>query len=265
MVSALQQSVEQKDTALRAKDELLQEKEREIRELQQSLRGKSGGGGVSTVPLKLEWRDGPRAPFPTYGRSVAVSQEVAYFCDGVSDTKVLMYNSMTQQWTVLPECPKRFFSIAVVNGLLTAVGGRKSLTAPTKSLLSLSQQKGWLLTQKKWIEQFPPMTYYHNSPAVATTNTSLIVAGGWGPDEDKAAVEVMDTETLHWSTLASLPHPLWQATAAICGGRMYIGGGIASSYKYEWTKSVLVCEVRAVSYTTATNTSTCTFLTSGEK
>ena len=231
VVSALQQSVEQKDTALRAKDELLQEKEREIRELQQSLRGKGGGGGVATVPL--EWRDGPRAPFPTHGASVAVSREVAYFRDGVSDTKVLMYNSMTQQWTVLPECPKKYFSIAVVNGLLTAVGGESSGTA-TKSLLSLSQQK--------WIEQFPRMTYYHNSPVVVTTNTSLIVAGGWGPDIEKAAVEVMDTETSHWSTVASLPHPRAQATAAICGGRMYIGGGVTSGSV--WTKSVLVCEVR---------------------
>ena len=194
VVSALQQSVEQKDTALRAKDELLQEKERQIRELQRSLRGKAEEGGVATVPLKLEWRDGPRAPFSTYGASVAVSREVAYFCDGVSNSKVLMYNSMTQQWTVLPECPKKFFSIAVVNGLPTAVGGKSSGTA-TKSLLSLSQQK--------WIEQFPPMTYCHNVPVVATTNTSLIVAGGWGPDEDKAAVEVM--------TLRHHTGPQWPA------------------------------------------------------
>ena len=241
VVSALQQSVEQKDTALQAKDELLQEKEREIRELRQSLRGKGGGRGVATVPLKLEWRDGPRAPFPTFGEPVAVSREIAYFCDCDSDTKVLMYNSMTEQWTVLPACPKKYFSIAVVNGLLTAVGGKSSGTA-TKSLLSLSQQKGGLLTQEKWIEQFPPMTYCHSSPAVATTNTSLIVAGGWGPDKEKAAVEVMDTETLHWSTVASLPHPLSEATAAICGGRMYIGGGLARGFG--WTKSVLVCEVR---------------------
>ena len=195
---------------------------------------------MATVPLKQEWRDSPRAPFPTFGESVAVSQEVAYFRDGVSDTKVLMYNSMTEQWTVLPECPKMYFSIAVVNGLLTAVGGQKSLSAHTKSLLSLKQE-GWLL-QEKWIEQFPPMTYCHSGPAVATTNTLLIVAGGWGPDEDKAAVEVMDTETLYWSTVASLPHPLSQATAAICGGRMYIGGGYKGDS--EWTKSVLVCEVR---------------------
>ena len=92
VVAALQQSVEQKDTALQAKDNLLQEKEREIRELQQSLRGTSEGD-VATAHLKLEWRDGPRAPCFTFGASVAVSREVAYFCDSASNSKVLMYNS----------------------------------------------------------------------------------------------------------------------------------------------------------------------------
>ena len=142
---------------------------------------------------------------------------------------------MTEQWTVLPDCPRKYFSIAVtvVNGLLTAIRGRTPSDTATKSLLSLSQQK--------WSKQFPPMTYYHNVPAVATTTTSLIVAGGQGLDEEKAAVEVMDTETLHWSTVASLPHPLQHATATICGGRMYIGSGLTDDMR---TKSVLVCEVR---------------------
>ena len=219
VVAALQQSVEQKD--------------QQIRELQQSVRGKGG-------PLKLEWRDGPRTPFGTYGESVAVSEGMAYVCDGVSGwTIVLMYNSWTGQWTVLPECSKRKFSIAVVNGLPTAIGGKHSDT-PTKTLLSLSHDPLLGISQQKWIEQFPPMTYYHNLPAVVTIDISLIVAGGWGPDQGKAPVEVMDTKTLRWSTVANLPHPRWQATATICGGRMYIGGGYSTSGT---TKSVLMCEV----------------------
>ena len=229
VVAALQQSVEQKY-------QLLQEKERQIRGLQQSVRGK---GASDAGPLKLEWRDGPRTPFGTLGESVAVSGGMVYCCDGVSCTKILMYNSKTGQWTVLPECPKRNFSIAVVNGLLTAIGGEHSDTH-TKTLLSLSHYRLLVISRQKWIEQFPPMTYYHYSPAVVTTDTSLIVAGGWDPDRDKAPVEVMDTKTLRWSTVASLPHPRWQATATICGGRMYFGGGYNGT---DWTKSVLMCEV----------------------
>ena len=225
VVAALQQSVVQKD-------QLLQEKERQIQELQQSREECDAG------PLKLEWRDGPRTPFGTFGEFVAVSKGMVYCCDFASGT-ILMYNSWTGQWTVLPECSKKKFSIAVVNGLLTAIGGKHSDT-PTKTLLSLSHDRLLGISRQKWTEQFPPMTYYHNDPTVATTDISLIVAGGWGPDRDKAPVEVMDTKTLRWSTVASLPHHRWQATATICGGRMYIGGGWNGT---DWTKSVLMCEV----------------------
>ena len=234
VVAALQQSVEQKDAELQAKAELLQEKERVIQDLQQRVRG-GERRGVATGPLRLEWRDGPRAPFKTFGESVAVNEGIVY-CYHHFNNKLLMFNSETGQWTVLQSCPKRFFSIAIVNGQLTAIGGEHSDTA-TKTLLSLPLNQ-LHTSQQKWTEQFPPMTYYHNSPAVVTTNTSLIVAGGFGPDEKKAPVEVMNTQTLHWSTVASLPHPLQQATAAICGSRLYLGGGAGS-----WTKSVLMCEV----------------------
>ena len=86
------------------------------------------------------------------------------------------------------------------------------------------------------------MTYCHNNPAIITIDTSLIVAGGWGPDERKAPVEVMDTQTLQLSTVASLPHPLEQATATICGDRLYLGGGFRTGSGT--TKSVLMCEVK---------------------
>ena len=237
VVAALQQSVDQKDTELQAKVELLQEKERVIQDLQQRVRGEERRD-VATGPLRLEWRDGPRAPFITYGESVAVNGGIVYCRDGVSNYKILMFNSETGQWTVLQSCPKRFFSIAIVNGQLTAIGGEHSDTA-TKTLLSLPLNQ-LDTSQQKWTEQFPPMTYYHNIPAVVTTNTSLIVAGGFGPHEKKAPVEVMNTQTLHWSTVASLPHPLSQATATICGSRLYLGSGYS---KGDWTKSVLMCEV----------------------
>ena len=132
----------------------------------------------------------------------------------------MMYNSETGKLAILPECPKRYFSIAVVNGLLTAIGGEQlSDGKATKTLFSPTEQQ-------KWTEQFPPTTYYHNCPAATCTSTSLIAARGWGPDEKRAPVEVMDTNTLCWSTAASLPHPWCQATAIICGDRMYMVGRV---------------------------------------
>ena len=230
VVAALQQSVEQKDAAIR-------EKVREIQELQQRVRERERTG-VATGPLKLKWRDGPSAPFATYGYSVAVSGDVVYGRDASSSAKVLMFNWRTGQWTVLPECPQTLFSIAVVNGKLTAIGGKCSNKA-TNTLLSLPD------ISHQWIEQFPPMKYCHCDPAVTTTITYLIVAGGW---TDKimnrlSEVEVMETQTLRWSTVASLPHPVSNAVATICGDRLYLGGGFRAGVGNP-TKSVVMCEVR---------------------
>ena len=238
VVAALQQSVEQKDAAIRAKDELLQEKEREIQELRQRVRG-AEGRGVVKGPLKLKWRDGPPAPSPIAGHSVAVSGDMVYLCDDGWSGRILMFNSRRGQWTVLTECNKRYFSLAVVNVLLTAIGGQVSGRA-TNTLLGLSLDTPDI-SREKWSEKLPAMTYCHNNPAVITIDTSLIVAGGWGSDKRKVQVEVMDTQTLQWSTVASLPHPLRNATATICGDRLYLGGGFDTGRA---SKSVLMCEVK---------------------
>ena len=195
---------------------------------------------AATRYLKLKWRDGPQAPFATCGFSVAVSGDDVFCCDACSITKVLQYNSGTKQWAVLPECPRKNFSIAVVNKQPTIIGGQH-LRRATNTLLSLQQEQ-------KWIEQLPAMKYRRNNPPVASKNTSLIVAGGWG-SEEKKAVEVMDTQTLQWSTVASLPHPFWQATTTICGERLYIGGGFASGgLNTGHTDSVLMCYVNDLLY-----------------
>ena len=257
LIATLQQSIEQKDEALRTQAEVLRAKEQTLREkerqLQQSQR--VGGGkprGPAPEPVKLRWKNGPKAPLKTFGETVAVLGRVAYFYSW-KEEKIMMYDSETGKWAILPEYPKTSFSIAAVNGLLTAIGGKLSGNA-TKSLLSLTHQQGWLgRSQQKWTEQFPPMTYYHNLPAVACTTTSLIVAGGYGPDEERAPVEVMDTETLRWSTAASLPYPWYQATATICGDRLYIAGGFAKNiHTKSATKSVLTCVVSELLQSTAT-------------
>ena len=54
----------QKDAVMQAMEELLQEKEREIRELQLKVREREESS-EATGSLKLKWRDGPPTPFAT--------------------------------------------------------------------------------------------------------------------------------------------------------------------------------------------------------
>ena len=230
-----EQVAKEKNEALRIREKLLQEKEMMVQKLQERLKGveeSDKGTGI----LNLEWKEGPSLPFPVFGSSVAVQGGMVYLCDGTSDTQVLMFNSETGQWIALAKCPNNYFSLAVVNGLLTAVGG-KLKDKETNTLLSLA-----LVSSQKWTKQFPPMIYSRNSPAVTTTEMSLIVAGGWeGCTEKLKIVEVLDTQSLQWSTVESLPSPLFEATATICGDRLYLGGGSTSG---GWNKSVLVCKVK---------------------
>ena len=56
-------------------------------------------------------------------------------------------------------------------------------------------------------------------------------------------LEVMDTKTLVWLTVASLPHPYHSASETICGDQLYMLGGVGDKGK---TKSVLTCSLTAL-------------------
>ena len=234
-VRNLTREVDQLQKLVQRKDKEIQENKKDVMKLEQQLmrsREESTRGACNF---------GPSAPFETCGHSVAVSGEIVYCCDSVSGSRVLMFNSNTGQWSVLPSCPKTLFSIAIVNGILTAVGGH--LDEVSNSLLSLApetHEEGGTL-QQTWIEHFPPMKYGHSNPAVVTTEMSLIVAGGSGYEVGtEAAVELMNTQTLQWSLVPSLPYPLSQATAVVCRGSLYIGGGFVIGGA---TKSVLTAKL----------------------
>ena len=212
------------------REKTIQDQQRQIRELQQQLRQRGGqrrkeeeASGAAASSITLRWRDGGRAPREMCLGSGAVNGSVAYFRPGgVNQYTVLTYDSAKRNWSELPKCPNCNFSLAMVNNLLTAIGGK---TPPkyTNSLLSLTDQK--------WTKQFPPMPTKRWLTAVVCTGRSLVVAGGNGGGKDLSTVEVMDTETLQWSTAGSLPHPLYQATATLCGDQIYMMGGFDQSNK----------------------------------
>ena len=141
------------------------------------MSGRRERSGEAMGTVKHEWFDGPQALFATKGYFMAHIEDFVYCVDGESFKIILMFNSATNKWKVLPECPMAYFSIAMVNERLTAIGG-KLLDKPTNTLLSLPQNRPGIF-QKKWVEQLPPMSYCHNTPAVVTANTSLVVYSWW--------------------------------------------------------------------------------------
>ena len=55
---------------------------------------------------------------------------------------------------------------------------------------------------------------------------------------------MMDTDTLQWSTASSLPKPITDATATVCGERVYVIGG--KDQDGHQTKLVFTCYLNAL-------------------
>ena len=227
------------------REKMNQDLQRQVLELQQQLRqrggqrreeGEASGAAASGGSIKLRWRDGGRAPRTMLGEVSVVDGSVAYFLPGVSNS-VFAYNSTNNKWSELRKCPNYGFSLAMVNSLLTAIGGQTPNDEVTNSLLSL--------TDNKWTKRFPPMPTKRWVTAVVCSGRSLVVAGGVGEgNKNLSTVEVMDTKSLQWSTASSLPHPLYQASATPCGDQVYMLGGFDQNDKP--SKSVFTCSLAAL-------------------
>jgi len=147
---------------------------------------------------------------------------------------VLAYHSAKNNWSELPKCLNRDFSLAVVNNLPTAIGGQTPKGECTSSLLSL--------IDNKWMKQFPPMPTKRWLTAVVCSGRCLVVAGGEKDGHKRlSTVEVMNIETLQWSTATSLPCPLYKATATLCGDQVYMLGGFDQSANL--SQSVFTCSL----------------------
>ena len=207
------------------REKINQDLQRQVLELQRQLRqrgqgreeGEASGAAASGGSIKLRWRDGGRAPRKMYGEVSVVDGSVAYFRP-INSKSVFAYNSTNNKWSELPKCPNSGFSLAMVNSLLTAIGGETPNDEVTNSLHSL--------TDNKWTRQFPPMPTKRWATAVVCSGRSLIVAGGAGKGYKKLSTfEVMDTATLQWSTASSLPKPFYTASVTLCGDQVYMLGG----------------------------------------
>ena len=153
-------------------------------------------------------------------------------------TQVQSYNSDTEDWSSLPQCPTECFTLTVVNGLLTAIGGAQPGKYINK-VISLVKEGG----RRKWVELFPPMLTERRNPAAVCSGKSLVVAGGQREWHTKlATVEVMDTDSLKWSTVSDLPHPLSDASATVCEGSIYLVGG--DDQTNQRVKSVFTCSLK---------------------
>ena len=250
LVSEFQQSLQQKDKTITDLQQTISAHERKIQQLEQQDTASRDQPQQKSVTKsqrmmaaaaqkdisKMIWREGKNAPEKMYRGAAVVHGNTAYFRPGNS-YKVYSYQNILgkEQWSQLPDNPNKNIGLAVIDGLLTSVGGYNNDCINT--LLSLTGEG----MRKQWSEIFPPMPTPYQSVACITTEQSLVVAGGYRNDGDLDIVEVMNINTKQWTTVSPLPQKQDSLSATVCGDTLYLAGGVDSGYKS--SKSVFTCSL----------------------
>ena len=183
--------------------------------------------------LKLTFETHKNAPCAMWRGAAVAHGSVGYFSSSGS-RDVFAYNSEKDDWSKLPECLQRGFGLAVINNHLTAVGGVSSGFYSgnyTNRLVSFNGDK--------WVTVFPPMPTKRKWLAVISAQNYLIAAGGMRDGKILSAVEVMNIATQEWYTAASLPVPVSNMSATVCGGRLYLLAGKYTNINP--TRAVFTC------------------------
>ena len=188
------------------------------------------------TPLKeireMSWREGKRAPEKMNRGAAAVKGNSVYIAP-VNSHIIYHYQYMEgdEKWFCLASSPNKNVGLAMIEGLVTTVGGARG-SSVTRSLLSLTREG-------KWFEVFQPMPTPRTSPVCITSDKTLVVAGG----DDLNTVEVMKMSTQQWITVSSLPQQYSLLSGTLCGDTLYLAGGIANDMDDSKTssKSVLAC------------------------
>ena len=258
LVEQFQQSLKHKDKTISDLQQIIShhEREREIQHLKQQDIASSiqpqqlpvtaektqTATAVSVAQKdisKMTWREGKKEPERMGRRAAVVDRNTAYFTPpAINSSRVYSYQNIlgNEQWSRLPDNPNTAFCLAVIDGLLTSVGGYHSHYKDTNTLLSL-KGKG---VKKKWSVLFPPMPTSRSHTACITTEKALVVAGGRAYYDNLATVEVMDINTKQWTTVCPLPQKLWSLSGIVCGDSLYLAGGFSGG---SWSKSVFTCSL----------------------
>ena len=255
LVSEFQQILQQKDKTITDLQQTISSHERKNRQLQQQDTASSVGPQQLPVSAempqtttaaaaavaqkevsKMTWKEGKNAPEKMWRGSAVVHGNTAYFRPDRSN-KVYSYQNISGkvQWSQLPDNPNKGCSLAVIDGLLTSVGGYNSRNLVISTLLSLTGEG----ERRQWSEVFPPMPTTRYNTVCITTGQALVVAGGGEGLTDVDTVEVMNINTKHWTTVCPLPQRVSELSGITCGDTIYLAGGSTGHA----SKTVFTCSL----------------------
>ena len=242
VITDFQLSMQQKAKTIFDLQQTILTHERKIQRLEQqdAASGDQRGEESVTIPQptvaaaeeedggKVRWRKGTDAPQVMWRGAAAVHGNIAYFIS-YDSYKVYSYQNIiaNEQWCQLPDNPTMNCGLAVIDGLLTSVGGSK-INGFSNTLCSLRGEG----ESKGWCNVFPPMPTPRDCVLCVTTKEALVVAGGREGFFSRPSnnVEVMNINTKQWSFVSPLPKKCTSPSATIiCGDSLYLVGGYLSA------------------------------------
>lgn len=182
--------------------------------------------------LRIEWvsNAGMNAPCPIQAGSTAVHDGKVYLRPA-NRGEIFEFCPQHMTWKQLERCPSSACTLVNIGNVLTTVGG-------------MNTRKLWSYVKighgGSWTEMYPEMRVERYNAAVASSNETLVVAGGflkgWSCISD---VEVLDVSSRIWFTTQPLPYSIYSSSAAVCGNTVYIVGGYFEKARGHF--SVLSC------------------------
>ena len=164
----------------------------------------------------MQCHDKKTAPCGMRRGSTTSDLQYAYFMPRDSPT-VYRYKWSTEKWDELPPCPYSYSALVIIDGALTAVGGRYGPRFTNKLVT---------LRQRQWVEELPPMKTARYSTTIVSTSDGeyVLVIGGFVGGGWTTTVELFQVRSRRWAKLTHLPRPLSLPSATICGNLIHVIG-----------------------------------------
>ena len=161
-------------------------------------------------------------PFSLARGSVEFNNNFAYFTQSCS-RRLYRYQWSTEEWKeIQPGLCYYNSSLVIIDGKLTAVGGRDRDQYTNKILT---------LEQGVWVMKHPPMKVARSDSAiVTTTENNVIVIGGYVDRRWTTIVEMFHVGTSTWLKLANLPSICTYVSATRINRFLYVIGGNRRGY-----------------------------------
>ena len=142
---------------------------------------------------------------------------------------VFQYDLATFSWSALEITPCHSFGLAIINDMVTIIGGVNVMTSQeTNNLYSYKKFD----TTGKWCTSLPPMLKIRSCHSVVNVNNSFVIVAG-GVDSvsrtHRDSVEIFDIENRRWIEAPSLPIGTSFMCMAASNKSVFLCGGLGVS------------------------------------